>query len=720
MRKRMGAVLVALIFALLAVLPASADTAQYKTYTYDSLGQERFSPHAYLPATQIWLNGTDAGALVGPSDVVAAPDGAIYIADTGNNRVVVLHADYTLRGVITQVDDVNGLLPDVIVEGEDGESENLGPMLGLNAPEGVFVTANGLLYIADTGNGRILVCDTQGQLIKEIGAPVSSALPEDFIFAPTALAVDEFGRLYVISKNMNMGVITLTEQGVFDGFIGVQRVVPDLMALFWRRFQTEEQIARTTQFVPTEYNNISIDADGFLYVTTNTIDQWPQYSALLSRSSAGDYAPIRRLNASGDDILRRTGTYPPAGDLVIDGAPSSIVDAAAGPSGIYTMLDVRKSRFFTYDEKGNLLYIFGGTPMEGAASEQLVSLTYQGNRMLCLDKTSGGIMVYEPTPYGLAIQNALQLYRERRYTQASEAWAALSEQNNNLDIAQKNLGNIAYQNGDYAEAMKHYRIVGDLQSYSNAFAESRKEWVNSWFLLIPLAIVAIVMVLRLAILAGGRSVAAVDAGTKKNNIGRQLLFSFRTLMHPFSAYDEIKRSGRVGVGAATCLLGAALLAVISRQLFTGFHFAGGEPGLHIFEALATIVLPLLLFCVSNWCFSTLTDGKGRFSDIYVTCCVSLLPLILTLPMAAILSNMLTLDETGIYQFITAIGMIWFVFSLFCGILVTHDYGFGKTVLTLVLTLLGMVIILFLTILFLNLISQIIGFIRNLGVEISAR
>ena len=163
-----------------------------------------------------------------------------------------------------------------------------------------------------------------------------------------------------------------------------------------------------------------------------------------------------------------------------------------------------------------------------------------------------------------------------------------------------------------------------------------------------------------------------------------------------------------------------LLAVISRQLFTSFHFVGGEPGLRIFEALATIALPLLLFCVSNWCFSTLTDGKGRFSDIYVTCCVSLLPLILTLPLAAILSNMLTLDETGIYQFITTIGMIWFAFSLFCGILVTHDYSFGKTVLTLVLTVLGMVIILFLTILFLNLISQIIGFIRNLGVEISAR
>ena len=148
-----------------------------------------------------------------------------------------------------------------------------------------------------------------------------------------------------------MGIMTMSEEGDFDGFLGAQKVVPNFFDLFWRNFMTEEQLKRTPQFVPTEYNNISMDEDGFAYVTTNTIDLWLQYSSLVSKSTASDYAPVKKLNPAGTDVLRRTGVYPPAGDLDIskDAGPSSIIDVALGPDGVYTLLDSRQGRFFTYD-----------------------------------------------------------------------------------------------------------------------------------------------------------------------------------------------------------------------------------------------------------------------------------------------------------------------------------------------------------------------------------
>ena len=54
-------------------------------------------------------------------------------------------------------------------------------------------------------------------------------------------------------------------------------------------FQTAEQKKSNVQYVPTEYNNLTIDADGFLYVTTSSIDAAQQQAAIQSKSKADTY-----------------------------------------------------------------------------------------------------------------------------------------------------------------------------------------------------------------------------------------------------------------------------------------------------------------------------------------------------------------------------------------------------------------------------------------------
>lgn len=700
--KRIVAVFASLVLGILPIFTAAASDVPYDTYTYNNAGQVRLSPHACLPEETIRLENTQAGGLKNPMDIFAAPDGRIYIADTGNNRVVVLKENLSFDEVISE-----------IPYGEE--------TLTLNQPEGVFVTRDGSLYIADTANARVLVLNSDRKARSIITAPKASVIPEDFVFKPASVVVDDLDRIYIVSRDMNLGIIAMSENGTFDGFLGAQKVVPDLLELFWRNFMTEEMIDRTQKYVPAEYNNIALDEKGFVYVTTNSIDRWMQYSALLSGSSSGDYAPVRKLNASGTDILRRSAKFPPAGDIIIsEKGPSSIIDVASGPNGIYTLLDTCMGRFFTYDENGALLYAFGGSGNDASAPSLPVSIVYQGNDFLVLDKTTGGITVYKMTKYGEDIQQALNLYRNRKYQEAAEAWAGLIVQNNNLDLGYLNLGNTAYQQEDYQSAMEYYRISQDSQNYSNAFRESRKEWMNRWFLLIPLFAIILIVLLSFAAKGVRSTIEGVESGRKKANLPRQILYSFKTLTHPLAGFDDIKRDQRIGIGGATCLMVAMIIAVICTQLFTGFQFRSEEPYLDVFTAIASVCGPLFLFCISNWCLSTLTDGKGRLKEIYITACVSLLPLILAFPIGTIVSNILTLEESVVYSFITSIGVVWFALQLFCGILAIHDYSVSKNVFTIILTILGMVIILFLGILFINLISEMIGFIRNLFTEISLR
>lgn len=137
-------------------------------------------------------------------------------------------------------------------------------------------------------------------------------MPENFKYNPISVAVNAAGQFYVVSKNSNMGVMALDGDGGFQGFIGAQRVASNAAQLLWRAFMTEEQLARSVQFVPVEYSSLTIDHKGFVYVTCSSIDRFELYNTIHSRSMDSTYAPVKKINPAGTDVLRRNGFFPPA------------------------------------------------------------------------------------------------------------------------------------------------------------------------------------------------------------------------------------------------------------------------------------------------------------------------------------------------------------------------------------------------------------------------
>ena len=72
------------------------------------------------------------------------------------------------------------------------------------------------------------------------------------------------------------------------------------------------------------------------------------------------------------------------------------------------------------------------------------------------------------------------------------------------------------------------------------------------------------------------------------------------------------------------------------------------------------------------------------------------------------------------NFLFAVGYLWTGFLLFCAVLSTHNYELGKNVVAVALTVVGMIIIVFLSLLFVNLISQMISMVSNIYNEITFR
>lgn len=686
----------------------TADGVPYTTYQYTYDGIAVASPHAYIPQDYVTAEDWGAGLLKEPTDLKTAADGRLYLSDSGNNRILVLNADLTLNRVIEQFD--NGGQPDTF-----------------SNPTGLYPMKDGRLFVCDQDNQRILELDENDRLIRLIAKPAEELLPEDYNFSPSRIAVDNWGRIYVISEGTTYGIMEFSAEGVFRSFVGAQKVDLSPVEKLWRAIFTKEQIARSYVATPINYNNLAVDEEGFFYATSEHANVQMVASEIQSRSKSGDFLPVKKFNFNGDDILKRNGWFPPAGDISF---PMTDPDGTAGPlwastisavalseNGSYFLMDSKRNKIFGYDSEGNLLYAFGGTGMGRGQFQLLTSIAYRDGDLFALDSLQGTITRFVRTEYGELVHDTIALAANREYDQVQAGWEAILRENNNFTLAWQGMGEAALRSGDNQAAMDYFERAGYLEGYSKAFVRWRKEAAGqyAWAILLAAAIL-IAMVIWLFRRANRFNKRPAPP---RRRLGDHLVYAMHVIFHPFDGFWDIKHESRGSKAGATILLAAAALSLIVREMITGFQYNGGERSdplvwLLVFAGVVT------LFCVSNWCLTSLTDGKGSMGDIYVTVGYSVTPLVLmSIPIGA-LTNLLSINEAGFISVFTAIAFLWTGLLLFFGCMTTHEYSFGKNILSVILTLVGMLILLFIGFLLFNLFGRIASFVENIVAELSLR
>ena len=202
---------------------------------------------------------------------------------------------------------------------------------------------------------------------------------------------------------------------------------------------------------------------------------------------------------------------------------------------------------------------------------------------------------------------------------------------------------------------------------------------------------------------------------------RSLKYGFHVMTHPFDGFWDLKREHRGTLaGALTFVVLTVLMLVIQKQN-TAFLFNMNRlEQIDVLVDIITVGLLFVLWCVSNWCLTSLMDGEGKMRDIAIFTGYSLLPLLLIqFPLIA-LSHVITTEEGTFYYVFTVISYIWTAALLLFGMMVTHQYSMKKTILTTILTLVGMAIITFIGLLFFSVIQQIVTFIVTVYKEIRYR
>lgn len=642
-----------------------------------------------------------------PSDIYCDDNGKLFIVESGSSRLTVIDSEYKLQKSITEFVDEGG---------------NEYEFFGAN---GVFVDETDRIYIADTLNGRILVGDLSGKLIKEMGLPESSLIPEDFIYQPTKIIVDNKGFMYVISSGSTYGALLFTPEGEFQGFYGANTVTNDITSalknLWSNFFATDEQLQGQVQKIPFQFTDICLDEGDFVYTVTGATD-------LTDLEQVGQ---IRCLNPKGQNILdvKETEKYTDSDSFnfgdnrVANQAIGSgyrlqnFVSVDVDSEGFMYALDTTYGRIFVYDRECNLLSAFGGGTGAGDKAGTFTtanSIAVHNGKIFVSDNTKNSVTVFEVNDYGKLLRKADTLYLDGKYAESKEYWLSVNEYDPNCQLAYHGLAKVYLIEKNYDKALYYAEEGLDYSTYNQAFTYVRNEKLQVVFK-ISLVVAVLLTVLIVFFLIFKK---------KKNwkiKINNKIKICFISFIHPFDAVNQIKFHNQGSIVIAAVLLVLFYVFKVLGVTNGGFMFSKFDPQTYssVYTLLGSVGL-VLLWTICYWAVAVLFSGKCKLKEIFIVSSYAMLPQIINGIFYLIASNILVFEESVA---LTAVGTVMLILSgivLCIGCMICSEYSFFKFAGVAVVTVLAMCLVVFVIFMVLTLDQQLLSFIQSVFKEVIYR
>ena len=198
-------------------------------------------------------------------------------------------------------------------------------------------------------------------------------------------------------------------------------------------------------------------------------------------------------------------------------------------------------------------------------------------------------------------------------------------------------------------------------------------------------------------------------------------YAFYTVSHPADGYYEIRHRDRGSVPVAIILVIIFSICFSINRMSASFIVNDINPtSVDSLKELFSVLLFYLLICVSNWSITCLMEGKGRLKDIAIAVGYSTIPATFCIAIGTVLSQFIAKDEDAFYYMVVGIGIAYTLFMLLIGVMTVHNFTLGKTLITILLTFVAMLLIIFVTLLLFDLINQVLSFIRSIYQELIYR
>ena len=693
--KKFITILLGFMFTLLVILSFgnhmnvlnASDGVPYDTMTLGTNSRLVYTQTAYVPYGI--LNEKDNVLLNAPKDMYIYDDD-LYIADTGNKRVVIISTDGTFKGSFTNA--------------------------SFNEITGIFVNADNI-YIADKSAKSIFVFDHSFNLTNTYTRPTEVMFGKTTPFVPTKIVVAESGLMYIVGEGSTNGVITINKYGEFMGFVGINTTTFSLRKYLYNFFVNNASLANQKPSAPT---NITIGTNGNIFTTNVNIAE-----------------TFKRLNISGNNTLDADTYYP----------TEEISDITVSDNS-YIYISTFDGNVYEYDKNGKLLFKFntmdrGNLNVLGLTARiDSIEVDKNGN-IFTLDATNNNIQMYQSTPFVSILHDAVDMYNDGKYLQSKDLWEVVLKENNNFALAHTALGWAYFKEDNYDRALEEFYLAKNYSGYSQVFWEIRNVWIQKNTGWVLLALVLLIIIIRLIKFFMYRNAIVLDDGRKiplfiKNAqdrykekehskftermvvLGKELLYSRRILRKNADTCYGLKKQNKASYLSAIVIFILFIITFMLRQYATAFLFKSRADLGGALTSLLIILAIFVLWCVVNYLVSTLNDGEGWFKDIFISTCYCLIPyIIINIPLV-IISYGLTYQESFIFNIANIITYLWCGILLLLSIMNIHNYSLKETIKNVIITIFGMALIALTIFLVYMFMAQLFDFIVSLIKEVFTR
>lgn len=706
-RKKFRAVLC--VFLISVTLGLQISAAGTDTYSHNdtqdgesisAYSREMFTPVRSIKAEDIGLDYE----LDGITDICVDNQESVYILCGGQSRLIVLNSDYSLNREFK------------VLNNEDSEEDFTGA-------EGVFVDDDGKVYISDTVNGRVLVCDADGKLTNTILLPESSLIPADFIYQPVKVVIDTRGYMYILSLGSYYGALTFSPEGEFVGFFGSNTVKAgalDTLSYIWDRLTgTDEKRALSQKSLPYSFVDFCVDSDG--YMLTCSINE---------RSSENGKGQIRKVTFNGSNILyKRTNhgisltsdnvNFLESNEYFYQGSNKGQRFCAIDVDeyGFIYALDSTFGLVYIFDSECNAVNVFGGGFESGnilGVYTKPVTLAVKGNSVIVADSAKFLLTIYEATEYGNLLRKAQNLYERGNYDEAKPIWQQVLSLDRSCQLAYRGLAMSAYNEGDYKQAMELAKSGLSYSVYDLARKEAISEYLSDnfvWIFVLFLVVAATIVVLAVQMKLKNKVLI------KNKKIKLPLVAAF----HPFDTFNEVKQYSQGSVTAAVIITALLYIAFTLKATLSGFLFKTTSPaGYNMLYTLLQTVGLLMLWCVADWLVCSLFSGKGSFKEIFIVTTYSLVPLVIVTFAEIVFTHLFSSSVMSVVYGIETAVWIYTFFLIIVGMMSVHEFDFFKFALTGIVVVFFMIIIVFVGFMFVMLLSEVSGFVADIYNEVILR
>lgn len=676
--KKRWIILAAVISFLIPSITVKA--APYESLVVDKDGWYRYSPSLYEPAYMIDYN------LNGITDLYVSQKNLLYIArtDEGHGEILIF--------------DSKGNYIRSIVHEE------------MKSSKGVFVDSEERIYVVDYSDALIHIFDSTGQLLRSIGKPKDPLYGKATPFKPTKVVADKQGNLYIVSEGTTNGIIQLNAEGEFLGYFGANLTQSTLIHELQKKFFSEEMLDFFIKSVPQSMSNIAIDEQGIVYATTK-----------------GDTKePLKKLNIAGKNLL----TNFISNDFFGKDTYLNFASIAVDLDGNMAALSGAYGQIFLFDKSGSNIGIWGAKS-EGGNNElgittNPIAVGVDAEHQIYIGDAQGNVQVFRPTPFMKLIYEALVLYNDGQYVESKELWEEVLVRNSSIAIANKGLGHSYYKQQDYASAMEYFKRANERNNYSNAFWEIRQQFLLNYVGYFILAVFALSVLgfakkLLKKYTKVWEPVDAWKAKCSETKVMTQIRNVLYCMKHPRDVFYELRFNNTIAVGTAVALIGIFLILKVGQVYTFGFLFnTVSIVNYTPIQDIVNVLIVMGLFVISNYLVASIKDGEGKLLQVLKGFAVSLTPAVLLLIPLGMISNVLTLQEIFIFQFLEAAIKIWCFILIFCMIMEIHDYTVRETIVNLLLTVFVMMVIFVVAVVISILGKEFIGFVKSIIEEVMSR